>query len=102
MQLKQGDSVVVLTGKDKGKSGKIVKVLTKSNKVIVEGVNIMKKHQKPSQANPDGGIVEFAAALDASNVAIQDPKTKQATRIGIKVVDGKKVRYSKKTGELLD
>lgn len=102
MQLKKGDSVVVLTGKDKGKSGNITRVFAKKNKVVVEGINIAKKHQKPSQANPDGGIVEFAAAIDASNVAIQDPKTKQATRIGIKEVDGKKVRYSKKTGELLD
>lgn len=102
MQIKKGDSVVVLAGKDKGKSGKVVKVLTKQDKVIVEGVNIAKKHQRPTQANPDGGIIEFEAAIHASNVAIQDPKTKLATRIGIKTVDGKKVRYSKKTGELLD
>ena len=102
MKIKKGDTVVVLTGKDKGKTGTVQKVLAKQGKVIVEEINVMKKHQKPSQANPDGGIVEFNAAIDISNVAIQDPKTKEATRVGYKTVDGKKVRYAKKSGELLD
>ncbi|QVK21431.1 50S ribosomal protein L24 [Mycoplasmatota bacterium] len=102
MKIKKGDTVVVLSGKDKGKVASVTKVLAKNNKVIVEGVNIVKKHQKPSQANPDGGIIEFAAPIDASNVAIQDPKTKEATRVGYKLVDGKKVRYAKKSGELLN
>ena len=102
MQVKKGDTVGVLSGKDKGKVAKVTKVLAKDDKVIVEGVNVVKKHQKPSQANPDGGIAEFAAPIHASNVAIQDPKTKEATRVGYKLVDGKKVRYAKKSGELLD
>lgn len=102
MHVKKGDTVVVLSGKDKGKVAKITKVLAKDNKVVVEGVNVVKKHQKPSQANPDGGIVEFSAPIHASNVAIQDPKSKEATRVGYKLVDGKKVRYAKKSGELLD
>ncbi|XMB86618.1 50S ribosomal protein L24 [Mycoplasmatota bacterium WC44] len=102
MHVKKGDTVVVLSGKDKGKVANVVKVLAKDNKVLLEGVNVVKKHQKPTQANPDGGIVEFSAPIHASNVAIQDPKTKEATRVGYKLVDGKKVRYAKKSGELLD
>jgi len=102
MHIKKGDTVVVLTGKDRGKTGTVQKVLSKSNKVIVEDINIVKKHQKPSQANPDGGIAEFAAPIHISNVAIQDPKTKEATRVGYKLVKDKKVRYAKKSGELLD
>ncbi len=102
MYIKKGDTVVVLSGKDKGKVAKVTKVLANSDRVVLEGVNVMKKHQKPTQANPDGGIVEFAAPIHVSNVAIQDPKTKQATRVGYKLVEGKKVRYAKKSGELLN
>lgn len=102
MQIKKGDTVVVLSGKDKGKVAKVTKVLAKQDRVVLEGVNVMKKHQKPTQANPDGGIVEFTAPIHVSNVAVQDPKTKQATRVGYKLVDGKKVRYAKKSGELLN
>jgi large subunit ribosomal protein L24 len=102
MQIKKGDTVVVLSGKDKGKVAKVTKVLAKQDRVVLEGVNVMKKHQKPTQANPDGGIVEFTASIHVSNVAVQDPKTKQATRVGYKLVDGKKVRYAKKSGELLN
>lgn len=102
MQIKKGDTVVVLSGKDKGKVAKVTQVLAKQDRVVLEGVNVMKKHQKPTQANPDGGIVEFAAPIHVSNVAIQDPKTKQATRVGYKLVDGKKVRYAKKSGEILN
>jgi large subunit ribosomal protein L24 len=102
MQIKKGDTVVVLSGKDKGKVAKVTQVLAKQDRVVLEGVNVMKKHQKPTQANPDGGIAEFAAPIHVSNVAVQDPKTKQATRVGYKLVDGKKVRYAKKSGELLN
>lgn len=101
MQIRKGDTVIVLSGKDKGKVAKVTKVLAKQDRVVLEGVNIMKKHQKPTQANPDGGIAEFTAPIHVSNVAIQDPKTKLPTKIGSKVVDGKKVRYAKKSGELL-
>ena len=102
MQIKKGDNVVVISGKDKGKTGTVTKVLVDQNRVVVEGINIAKKHSKPSQANPDGGIIEFSAPIHVSNVAIVDPKTKQATRVGHKEVDGVKVRYAKKSGEVLD
>ncbi len=102
MYIKKGDTVVVLSGKDKKKVGKVTKVLAKENKVVVEGVNSVKKHVKPSQSNPEGGIVDLNAPIHASNIAIQDPKTKVATKVGYKFVDGKKIRYAKKSGELLD
>lgn len=102
MHIKKGDTVIVLSGKEKGKTGSVTKVLTKSNRVVIEGLNTAYKHSKPSQVNPDGGIIEFSAPIDASNVAVLDPKTKTATRVGYKVVDGKKVRYARKSGEVLD
>ena len=103
MKLKKGDQVVVLSGVDKGKTGKLVAVLTKENRVVLEGegLRVNKVHQKPSQANPDGGIVEIYAPIDASNVMLVDPKTKKPTRIGHKEVKGKKVRYAKKSGTVL-
>ena len=101
MNLLKGDKVIVITGKDKGKTGTIQKVISEKNRVVVEGVNIRKKHNKPTQANPDGGIVEVYAPIDAGNVMLVDPKTKKPTRIGHKEVKGKKVRYAKKSGTVL-
>lgn len=102
MHVKTGDKVKVLTGKDKGKVGVITKAFPKKDRVIVEGVNIVKKHQKPSQLNPNGGIIEKEAAIHVSNVMLIDPNTNEPTRVGYKVIDGKKVRVSKKTGEVID
>ncbi|WP_159722184.1 50S ribosomal protein L24 [Enterococcus sp. CSURQ0835] len=102
MFVKKGDKVKVISGKDKNKEGVVLEALPKKDKVVVEGVNIVKKHQKPSQAAPQGGIVELEAPIHASNVMVIDPSNGEATRVGYKVVDGKKVRVSKKTGEVLD
>lgn len=101
MVIKTGDKVVVIAGKDKGTEGVVQKVYPKLNKVVVEGVNLRKKHQKPSNQNPEGKIVEIYAPIDASNVMIIDPKTKKPTRIGHEVVNGKKVRVAKKSGTRL-
>ena len=103
-KIKSGDEVIVIAGKDKGKRGNVDRVLP-NGRVIVSGVNIIKKHTKPSQ-NPDGsinegGIIEKEAAFDASNVAIYNPSTGKADRVGIKVEDGKKTRFFKKTGEAI-
>lgn len=101
MNLVKGDKVIVIAGRDKGKTGTIQKVIPELNRVVVEGVNIRKKHKKPTQGNPDGGIVEVYAPIDASNVMILDPKTKKPTRIGHKEVKGKKVRVAKASGTVL-
>ena len=101
MNLKKGDNVIVIAGHDKGKTGTIQKVIPESNRVVVENVNLRKKCKKPTQANPDGGIVEIYAPIDASNVALVDPKTKKPTKIGHKIVNGKKVRVAKKSGTVL-
>ena len=100
-KIKTGDQVVVLTGKDKGAKGKVVKIIKEKDRVIVEGVNMIKKHVKPSTENPQGGIVEKEAPLHVSNVALVDPKTGVATRVGYEIKDGKKVRVSKKSGEVI-
>ena len=102
MFLKTGDKVRVITGKDKGKEGTINKTLAKENRVIVEGINKIKKHQKPSNSNPNGGIVDAEAPIQASNVMLIDPSTNEPTRVGFKVVDGKKVRIAKKSGKQID
>ena len=101
MNLLKGDKVIVIAGKDKGKTGVIQKVLPRTNRVVVEGVNLHKKHKKPTQNNPEGSILEIYAPIDASNVMILDPKTKKPTRIGHKVVKGKKVRVALKSGTVL-
>jgi large subunit ribosomal protein L24 len=101
MFVKKGDKVRVITGKDKGVEAVVLKALPKVNKVVVEGVNIVKKHKKPTSVHPQGGIVEEEAAIQASNVQVLD-KNGVAGRVGYKVVDGKKVRYNKKSGEVLD
>ncbi|TDM02360.1 50S ribosomal protein L24 [Macrococcus carouselicus] len=101
MHVKKGDKVIVITGKDKGKTGTVIEALPKKDRVVVEGVNIIKKHQKPTQMNPEGGIEEREAAIHVSNVMLLDPKTNQPTRVGYKVEDGKKVRVAKKSGEII-
>ena len=103
MHVKKGDEVVVITGKDKGKKGRVLASFPSDSKVLVEGVNLMKKHSRPSQHNPQGGIVTQEAPIHVSNVMIVDPKTGAATRIGKKILsNGDKVRVAKKSGEVLD
>ncbi len=100
LHIKKGDSVVVLAGTDKGKTGRVLEVLVDKKRAIVEGVNIISKHAKPSAANPQGGIEKREAPIHISNLNVVDPKTGKATRIGRKLNDaGKLVRYSKKSGE---
>ncbi|MCG2840797.1 50S ribosomal protein L24 [Sandaracinobacter sp. RS1-74] len=101
-KIKKGDRVIVLTGKDKGREGEVVKALPKEGKVVVSGVNMISRHTKPSQADPEGGIKQREAAIDVSNVAIKDPKTGKAARVGFEVRDGKKVRVLKGSGEVLN
>ncbi len=102
MKILKGDKVVVIAGKDKGKEGIVQAVYPKVNKVVVEGVNVHKKHKKPTQQNPEGSVVEMYVPIDASNVAIIDPKTKKASRVGYKVEKGQKVRISKASGSKLN
>ena len=103
MKIVKGDKFVVIAGKDKGKEGLVQAVYPKVNKVVVEGVNVHKRHKKPTQQNPEGSVVEMYVPIDASNVAIVDPKTKKATRVGYAVdKDGKKVRIAKKSGSKLN
>ena len=103
MNFKVGDEVVVITGSDKGKKGKILKTLKNENKVVVEGVRVIKKHQKP-RGNDNGGIIEMEAPIAASNVMIIDPKTKKRTRIGhtTDTKTDKKIRITKKSNEKID
>ena len=104
LHIKKGDLVYVLAGKDKGKTGKVLSVLVAANRAIVEGINIVSKNVKPSAKNPQGGIVKMEAPIHVSNLNLVDPKseaTPKPTRIGIKVVDGKKVRVAKKSGEVI-
>jgi len=102
MHVKKGDNVVVISGNDKGKSGKVLEVLVKENRVVVEGVNIVSRHTRPSNDNPDGGIIKKEAPIHASNVQLVHPKTGLPTKVGKKIVDGKKVRYAKKPETVLD
>ena len=102
MHVKKGDKVVVISGKDKGKQGTILEAYPKKDRVLVEGVNIVKKHSKPSQVNPQGGIISREAAIHVSNVMPLDPKTGKPTRVGYKIENGNKVRVAKISGETLD
>lgn len=101
-KFKKGDKVMVLTGKDKGKTGDIVKSLPQEDRVIVQGVNMMRRHTRPS-ATEAGGIVDKEASIHISNVAIVDPKENVATRVGFRTLDdGTKVRFAKRSGEVID
>jgi large subunit ribosomal protein L24 len=101
-KIKKGDTVVILSGKDKGKSGEVTKSLPKDGKVVVAGVNIITRHKKPSQTNPQGGLERSEAPLAVSKVAIADPKSGKPTRVRFDVKDGKKVRVAVKSGEILN
>jgi len=101
-KIKKGDSVVVLSGKDKGKTGTVSQVLPKDGKVVVGGVNVIARHRKPSQANPQGGIDRFEAPMHISKVALADPKDGKPTRVRFEEKDGKKVRVAVKSGETID
>ena len=101
-KIRKGDQVVILSGKDKGKTGEVVRAIPKAMKVVVSGVNIHARHRKASQTNPQGGIERKEAPLHVSNVAIADPKTGKATRVRFEERDGKKVRIAAKSGELIN
>jgi len=102
LKIKKGDKVVVITGRDKGKSGEVLRVLRAESRLIVQGVNMVKRHTKPG-AGQAGGIVEKEAAIHISNVAHIDPKSDKPTRVGYKVLgDGRKVRFARRSGEVLD
>ncbi len=101
LRIKQGDLVRVITGDHKGSEGKVVRVLRDENKAIVEGVNTVKKHEKASARNPQGGIVEKEAPIHLSNLALIDPKSGDTTRVGYETRDGKKVRVAKKSNEVI-
>jgi len=100
-KIKTGDKVVILAGKDKGEKGTVLQIIKDKERVIVEGVNMIKKHIKPSTESPQGGIVEKEASIHISNVALIDSKSGKATRVGYEVKDGKKVRVSKKSKEVI-
>ena len=101
-KIKKGDNVMVMTGKDKGKTGEVLTVLPAKERLLVRGVNIVKRHTKPSQTAP-GGIVERESTVHVSNVALIDPTSNKATKIGFRVLeDGRKVRFSKSSSEILD
>jgi large subunit ribosomal protein L24 len=101
-KIRKGDQVVAIAGKDKGKTGEVLRVLRKEDRVLVQGINMIKRHQRPTQASP-GGIVEKEASLHISNIAHVDPKTDQPTRVGYKTIEAdRKVRYAKRSGEVID
>ncbi|HAA9346460.1 TPA_asm: 50S ribosomal protein L24 [Listeria monocytogenes] len=102
MHIKKGDKVKVITGKDKGKSGKVLAAFPKKDRVLIEGINMVKKHTKPSNVNPQGGILNVEAPIHVSNVMLIDPKTGEPTRVGYEVKGDKKVRVAKKSGEVID
>ncbi|MEE9480820.1 MAG: 50S ribosomal protein L24 [Kiloniellales bacterium] len=101
-KIRKGDKVVAIAGKDKGKTGEVLRVLRREDRVLVQGLNMIKRHQRPTQASP-GGIVEKEASIHISNVAHIDPKTDQPTRVGYRTVEAdRKVRYAKRSGEVID
>lgn len=102
MKIKKGDRVIVVTGKDKGKRGEVLRAMPAENRVIVQGINIVKRHQRATQVQ-QGGIIEKEAPIQVSNVAHIDPQTDKPTRVGYKILDdGRKVRFAKRSGEILD
>lgn len=104
LKIKKSDEVIVLTGKDRGKRGKVLKILLKQKRALVEGVNLIKKHQKPNPGTgATGGVISREASIHLSNIALYNPVTKAADRVGIKILqDGRKVRYYKSNNELVD
>ncbi|HEX9791390.1 MAG TPA: 50S ribosomal protein L24 [Kiloniellales bacterium] len=101
-KIRKGDKVTVITGRDKGKTGEVLRVLRKDSRVLVQGVNVVKRHTRPAQTSP-GGIVEKEASLHISNIAHVDPKSDRPTRVGIRIEKGgRKVRFAKRSGEALD
>ena len=101
-KIKKGDQVVVLSGKDKGKTGEVTKSMPKDGKVVVSGVNIITRHRKPTQVNPQGGLERVEAPLHVSKVALKDPKSGKPTRVRFETQDGKKVRVAVKSGEVVN
>ncbi|MEY3260032.1 MAG: hypothetical protein RIT46_861 [Pseudomonadota bacterium] len=101
-KIKKGDRVVVLAGRDKGRQGQVLRVLPKDDRLFVGGINMVQRHTRPSQGDPQGGIKNKEASLHVSNVALLDPKTGAATRVGFKIEGDKKVRVAKKSGEVID
>jgi large subunit ribosomal protein L24 len=102
LKIKKGDHVVVLTGKDKGKHGEVLKVMPEENRAIVKGIALMRRHQRQT-ATQDGGIISKEAAIHISNLALEDPKDGKPTRVGFKFLkDGRKVRFAKRSGEVID
>jgi large subunit ribosomal protein L24 len=101
-KIRKGDTVVVLSGKDKGKTGEVTKSMPKDGKVVVSGINVAVRHRKPTQLNPQGGLERREAPLHVSKVAIADPKSGKATRVRFEERDGKKVRVAVKSGELIN
>ncbi len=102
LKIKKGDKIIVTAGKDKGKAGEVLKVLPKENRAIVQGVNMVKRHQRQTQ-KAEGGIISKEAPIDISNISIEDPKDGVPTRIGFKTLkDGRKVRFAKRSGEVID
>ena len=103
MKIKKGDMVKIISGNDKGKTGRIIKTFLSKDRILVEGVNIVKKHSRPSQENPQGAILEKELSIHVSNISHIDPKDNKASRTGYKFLkDGRKVRYSKRSGDLVD
>ena len=100
-RIKKGDNVVVITGKDKGKTGAVLKVMPADSRVVVQGVNVAKRHTKPRPGQP-GGMVEKELSIHVSNVAHVDPKDNKPTRVGWKTIDGRKLRYAVRSGEMID
>ena len=101
-KIKKGDQVVVLSGKDKGRTGTVSSVMPKEGKLVVEGINVMARHRKPSQTNPQGGIDRIPAPMAISKVAVADPKDGKPTRVRFETKDGKKVRVAVKSGETIN
>ncbi len=102
-KIKKGDDVIVLSGREKGRRGNVLHVIPKELRVLVQGVNMVRRHTRPSQANPQGGILEKEAPLHISNVSLVDPADGKPTRVGWRVLDdGKKVRFAKRSGEVID
>ncbi len=102
-KIRKDDEVIVLTGRDKGKRGSVLRVVTRTDRVLVEGVNVTKRHVKPTQADPQGGIVEREAPIHISNVALIDPESDRPTRVRYKTLeDGRKVRVAARSGEVID